>query len=326
MKKIGQFTVYLAAVAAFKLLRATPRALLRVEARLAGTLLYLWPAAGRITRANLAAAFPDKSAAEVGRIARASMFNLIYNILEFLWMCGNTKRIELCCTIPEPLRTFLADQVKEGRRIIFVNPHLGSWEDSGLMAPHYSGVKMVAIAKPVRNPYLDNFYNRLGREQESGLKIVYSKGAMRACLKALKDGYGVGTLIDQNTRVRDGGTFVDFFGLPVPSSTAPAVLMDYCIKNSIPAIIIYGTSVRLENGVVTAHAALLSKPYEEYASPAEVLQELMHISEEFIRKFPEQYLWFYKRFQYIPQDADEALKAKYPFYAAVAPDKFYRKG
>lgn len=325
MKKLGQFIFYLAVVAAFKLLRATPRALLKLLAHGAGNLLYLWPEAGKVTRANLRAAFPEKSEKEVRRIARASIFNLLYNIVEFLWMCGNTKRIERCCTIPEPLRSFLADQVKEQRRIIFVNPHLGSWEDSGLMAPHYSGVKMVAIAKPVRNPYLDRFYNRLAREQESGLRIIHTKGAMRACLKALKDGYGVGTLIDQNTRVRDGGTFVDFFGLPVPSSTAPAVLMDYCVKNSIPAIIIYGTSVRLENGVVTAHAALLSKPYGEYASPAEVLQELMHTSEEFIRKFPEQYLWFYKRFQYIPQDAPPELKARYPYYATVASDRFYRR-
>ena len=60
------------------------------------------------------------------------------------------------------------------------------------------------------------------REKVRGLEIIFSSGAIRAATKALRDGRGVGTLIDQNTRVRDGGSFVNFFGLPVSSSTAPA--------------------------------------------------------------------------------------------------------
>ena len=184
---------------------------------------------------------------------------------------------------------------------------------------------MVAIAKPVSNPYLNRLLNKLGREQEDGLQIIQTKGAMRACLKALHNGFGVGTLIDQNTRVRNGGVFVNFFGLPVPSSSAPAVLKVYCDKNSIPAVIIYGTSVRHENGVITAHAEKLSKPFEEYKDEKEVLQELMDISQEYIRRYPEHYLWLYKRFQHIPRGCDPELRKRYPYYAKDASDNFYRK-
>jgi lauroyl/myristoyl acyltransferase len=101
--------------------------------------------------------------------------------------------------------------------------------------------------------------------------------------------------------------------------------MHYCVTNNIPAVIIYGTSVRLENGIVTAHARWLSKPFENYKDETEVMQELMNISEEYIRQFPEQYLWMYKRFQYIPREATPELKAKYPYYSTVAPAKFYSK-
>ena len=50
----------------------------------------------------------------------------------------------------------------------------------------------------------------------------------------------------------------------------------------------------------------------------------MDMSEEFIRKYPDQYLWFYRRFQYIPQGATDELKAKYPFYAKMASNHFMR--
>ena len=184
---------------------------------------------------------------------------------------------------------------------------------------------MAAIAKPVKNPYFNGILNRGSREKVPGLEIIFARGAIRTALKVLRDGRGIGTLIDQNTRVRDGGVFVDFFGLPVPSSTAPANLKSYCDLHGIPAVIIYGTSVRHADGRVTAHMEYLPKPFETYENETEVLQDLMKISETYIRRYPEQYLWFYKRFQYIPPECPQNLRARYPFYAAEASPGFFRK-
>ena len=89
-------------------------------------------------------------------------------------------------------------------------------------------------------------------------------------------------------------------------------------------MIIYGTSVRHADGKVYAHSAYLPKPFHEYKDEVEVLQALMDMSEEFIRKYPDQYLWFYRRFQYIPQGATDELTAKYPFYAKMASNHFMR--
>ena len=51
----------------------------------------------------------------------------------------------------------------------------------------------------------------------------------------------------------------------------------------------------------------------------------MQISEEYIRRYPEQYLWWYHRFQYIPPDCPPELRARYPFYAGVAKPGFFRR-
>ena len=63
----------------------------------------------------------------------------------------------------------------------------------------------------------------VNREKAHGLRIIFSRGAAREAIHQMKQGRLLGTLIDQNTRVRDGGEFLDFFGLPVPSSVSPAV-------------------------------------------------------------------------------------------------------
>lgn len=316
---------YMAVWIPYHLIRHLPYCVVKFIARCGGCLVHAAPSARRIVRANIHAAMPELPESEVNRIARESFYHIAWNLLEFFWLDGKPARIRRCYYLPEEITEQLKGHVARGERIIFVNPHLGSWEASGVMAPFYAGVRMVAIAKPVKNPYFNRILNRGSREKVPGLEIIFSNGAIRAALKALRAGLGVGTLIDQNTRGRDGGVFVDFFGLPVPSSTAPANLMAYCRLHKIPAVIIYGTSVRHADGRITAHSEYLPKPFEEYADEKEVLQDLMRISEKYIRRYPEQYLWFYKRFQYIPPECPDELRARYPFYARDISAHFFRK-
>ena len=323
--KLRDFLVYLAILIPYKLLRVMPYCAVKGVAWICGCAMNLIPSIRKLVRANIRTAFPEYSAAEVAAVARRSLHNLALNMAEFIWLNGRPDRIERCYVLPEDITERLKGHVARHERIIFVNPHLGSWEASGVMAPYYAGVDMVAIAKPVRNPYLNRLLNSGNREKVKGLEIIFSNGAIRAATRALRDGRGVGTLIDQNTRVRDGGSFVEFFGLPVPSCTAPAHLMKYCLAHDIPAVIVYGTSVRHEDGRVYAHSDYLPKPFSEYRDETEVLQDLMRISESYIRRYPDQYLWFYRRFQNIEPDCPEELKKRYPYYAKVVGPHFYRR-
>ncbi len=316
---------YVAVLLPYRAIRLMPYGTVRIFARFCGAALNAVPSIRRLVRSNIHAAMPELPPVEVRRIARESLFHLMFNLLEFVWLDGNPERIRRCYYLPPEITEQLRGHVARKERIIFVNPHLGSWEASGVMAPFYAGVRMVAIAKPVRNPYLNNLLNHGNREKVAGLEIIFAEGAIRAAIKALRSGRGVGTLIDQNTKVRHGGTFVNFFGLPVASSTAPALLKSYCDTQGIPAVIIYGTSVRHADGRITAHAATLSKPFSEYRDEKEVLQELMEISEKFIRAYPEQYLWFYKRFQNIPPDCPPEVRARFPYYATVTNAHFFSK-
>ena len=325
LKKIRWTIEFVLLYIPYLLIRVMPWPLMRGGAWLIGFLLYLLPGVRKLVRANIKAAMPELSEKEVKRITRKCFDNITWNMTEYIWMVGNEKRIRRCCGLSENVLKELKKFVETKTRVIFVTPHFGSWEAAGLMAPFYGGVPIAAIAKPMRNPYLNKFLNSRNRENTPGVHVIFSKGAMRAAIQALKEGYGIGTLIDQNTRVRDGGEFVTFFGLPVPSSTAPAMLKSYCDQKNIPCQIMVGIALRNEEGKVIGDGRLLSKPFEEYSSHTEILQELMDISEEVIRRYPEQYLWGYHRFQYIPKDVTPEQRRRYPWYAVEPGERFYRK-
>lgn len=317
---LRQLLEYWAVLSAFFIMHKIPLGFSRAIAPLFGWLAYLAPGFGKIALMNVRAAFPEKSDAEVRSVTRASFAHLFLTFMEFFWIKGRSEQFKEIVECEEECeRTALAAKESGAKGLIFVTPHAGNWEYAGMTLALLLGFKVGVVARAVRNPYLDKFISS-GRMVE-GIRVIRSKGAARGMVNAIEDGYAVGTLIDQNTRARDGGIFVDFFGLPAPVSRAPAAM-----ARKGGYFVAVGATRRLPDGKVIAQFRPLPKPTSEYASDEEMTQAIMKMSEDFIRKAPEQYLWFYKRFQYIPPDAPEELKKRYPAYAKVADFRFFDKG
>ena len=276
--------------------------------------MYIMPSVGRLAAANVIAAFPEKSKSECRGIARRSLGNLILSFAEFIWMADDIDRIGKYAHMHNA--DMINEHADKSESILFVTPHFGNWEIAGLLMTHFTRMNFVVIAKKIRNPHLNNLINGC---RETGNKVIYSKGAVREVMKAMKQGYGLGSLIDQNTRIRDGGVFVDFFGLPVPVSRMPATLG----KRPGNAPYFGGVYRDPDTGHLHSYMKSLPKAIEEYENDEEIIGDFMKLTEEMIRQYPDQYLWFYKRYQNIPRDASPELIAKYPYYAKVATDRFY---
>ena len=60
----------------------------------------------------------------------------------------------------------------------------------------------------------------------------------------------------------------------------------------------------------------LPKKSSEYGSNQQLNQGLLDIMEETIRDYPDQWIWLYNRWNYIPKNCEE-LKEKYPYYAVM---------
>ncbi len=301
------------------IIKIMPRPVLDFTAELSGRIMYMVPMFRKIVIANISVAFPEYDRKKVKHMAQRSFTNLVRTLLEFFWFSNSEERLNRYVLLAPEAYEMLNRHIQANENIIFVTPHLGNWEATGLKVAISGGLDFAVVVRPPRYEWL----NKLIKAERGsfGNDIIEAKGAGRAMFKALKAGKSMATLIDQNTRVRDGGVFVDFFGLPVPSSRAPAV---FAARNPKVQLYVAG-GVRLPDKRIQTFFEALPKPQSEYSDDQEMIQDLMTITEKYIRKNPDQYLWFYKRFQYIPRDATEELKSKFPYYAATAPDKFYYK-
>ena len=183
-----------------------------------------------------------------------------------------------------------------------------------VLALHYK-FDLGTVVRTPQNPYMDRIIS--GGRKVKGVQLIYSRGAAKAMLSRVRQGRSLGVLIDQNTRVSEGGQFVDFFGLPVPVSMVPAHL-----ARREKLFVAVGGTFRIGKKFVST-IKQLPKKSGEYQSDEELTQDIMKITEDFVRMYPDQYLWMYRRFQNIPREADDGLKKKFPPYAKVAAGRFY---
>ncbi|MBL7114498.1 MAG: hypothetical protein ISS35_01925 [Kiritimatiellae bacterium] len=255
----------------------------------------------RITLVNLDVAYGDSlSHAEKHGVAKASFKASALLLLDIFWFKVFVKRrIKRFVRVAPSVQPFF-DQAP----MVGVTAHMGNWEVCGL-ALALRGAPMLSIAAPLNNPFADSVLNRTRRL--TGQKVASRRGAVRAMLRELKRGGRVGLLMDQNVTPRKGGVFVRFFGLPVPVSNAAATLS---VRSNAPIMVIMCVVDR--HGCYELQGCAPIVVGDGGVSEAEATQAMTDDIEKMIRKTPGQWFWMYKRWRYVPEDAD---LEQYPFYA-----------
>ncbi len=314
-RPLRYFFEYLGAWLALRTLALAPHSALRHMASLVGLFLWATPNFRRIVLANLRIAFPDKTERELRAIARENANQTPLTVLELFWFSMHPKALDSLVDFPEKCLELTRRMGSGGKGAMWLVSHFGNWEVAGLKFERYSEFPLAVVVRPMNNPRLDKLLSS-GRSA-FGTRVIPAKGAVKGIMKALKEGRFVATLIDQNTRARYGGVFIDFFGLPAPISRAPAMF-----ARKVGAPVAVGGTLRVGSRY-TMFVRELPKPTSEYDSDEELLRDMTRISEELIRERPEQYLWFYKKWQHIPEWIDDERKAKYPFYSSVVTPRFY---
>jgi len=274
-------------------------------AKIAGGLLWrTWPQWQRTTLENLAIAFPELSLTGRSRLGREALCQTLASALDFAHLLHAPQAV-LQGVALDPVVTRMRDGLA-GRPVMMVIPHLGSWELFGHVASLH-GIPTSAVAHELRNPLV----NRLVQAARAahGMEVILSHGAVRGILRAVHAGRHIGILMDQNTRLKEGGAYVDFFGLPVTVTRAPAVL-----SRRLDMDVFVGACVRQPGGFCVTTESLPQRP-GVYPDEPSLLQDIMAANERLIRRFPDQYVWTYRRWRYIPPDLPADLRRRYPSYA-----------
>ena len=282
-----------------------PRHVVLGLAWLGGSLGFLFDRRGqRIGLANLGVAFGDtKTPAEKRAILRAAYITMTRTFLDVIWFgtCSE-KRLTRYVELDEGVQ-----QLFRKKNQICITAHFGNWEVVGqIMALH--GFPFHSIAMPVKNPEVDRLL--IARREVTGQRIIPREGALRKLLGVLRGGGKTAFLVDQNTKESEGGIWVDYFGLPVPVTPAPAAL-----AAKTGSEILIGFCAPRPGGRYRVYITETIQPPENPGEETTRLltQQILSAIEREVRKNPEHWLWMYKRWKAAKPDDD---RSRYPQYKA----------
>lgn len=296
---------YLVVAAVSLLVRALPLAVVRHFGEALGLMFYLVDRIHRrIALANLAMAFPKKSAGECRVIARA-MFQhfgrLLLELLKFSSLSHERQMALVDWEGEERVRLALA----QGKGILFCTGHFGFWEQQAL-AHALKFEPMAVMARPLDNPRLHDLLESI--RTSNGNEVVYRRGAVRKALRLLADGKGVGILIDQHMTSADA-IYVDFFGRPAATTSTLAAL---AIRTGAPVIPLFAFPLAGGRYRMIYEHPVEPPQGEAEAAVWEFTQRCTDVLEMHVRRHPELWLWMHRRWRDAPGPALDAAPGMFP--------------
>jgi Kdo2-lipid IVA lauroyltransferase/acyltransferase len=274
---------------------ALPRRLARALAvAVARTLFAVTPKLRKTAEFNLKLAFPQWTDARRVATIRSMVRSLGWMAAEFARMPRYTRENIEGVIVLDGQENFLEGQ-RRGKGVLFLTAHMGAWELSSFAHALY-GYPLHYMARPLDNERLDALVNRY--RALSGNAPIFKNESARAMLKILKDAGTIGILADQNT-MREEGVFVDFFGVPACTTTGMARVALHTGAAVVPGYAVWDESLHKYRLRFEPPLELIRTGDAE-RDILENTQRFAKVTEEIIRKYPQQWVWVHARWKTRP--------------------------
>lgn len=182
--------------------------------------------------------------------------------------------------------------VREGRGGVFLTAHLGNWELLGLFAG-LRGIPIYVLGSVQKFPRLNALLNQL--REAHGAVAINRGAALRALFRALREKKMIGALGDQSAG-KDGGVLLPFFGR---RTTVPDGIYELAQR---AGVVLFPCFMVRTGGM--DHAIY----FEEFLKDDPSLEgrervifqarQYLKLLEQFIERFPGQWLWENKRWKF----------------------------
>ena len=247
----------------------------------------------RVTLRNLRLAYPEKTEAEREAIARGMWDNLGRMAGEFvhldrIWQYNMWEpaksRIETT-----GVSNFVAMRV-DGKPALVFTAHLANWELPAIAAAAQGLDSAVLFRAPDNSFFADLLFE--ARSRVMGNLVAASHVAVFELAAVLDQGKHLGILVDQ---ARRGGPTVQFFGQPCSANPTIARLarLYECPVHGVRVI-------RLPEGrfrIQCTPALDLPRDASGRIDVDGAMQMITSVVEGWVREYPEQWTWFYKRWR-----------------------------
>ena len=248
-----------------------------------------------VARENLAHAFADRfSEAEKARLVASVYRHFCTVLVEIIHLPRKVHANNWRQFLDLRGGRQIVEGLLSGRPLLLVTGHFGNWELAGYALGLF-GFHAHAIARPLDNPYLDDYFRRF--RESTGQRVLAKKGDFDEIQAILDRGGVLATLADQDAGQR--GLFVDFFNRPASTHKAVALL---ALEHRVPMLVIgaprVGAPMRYE---IVAEDFILPEQYE--GSPdavRSITQRFTTALERIVCTHPEQYFWLHRRWKHQP--------------------------
>jgi len=286
---------YAAAWPFIKILGILPRPWARtIGIGLAWAVYFMHVRLRQVGMRNLAMAFPEKSEAERARILRGEFSSLGRQLAEVCHFPEYTLENVEQVVVYDGFENYERARAR-GKGVLLFAGHFGGWELSSFVLSMH-GHWMYVIMRGMDNVYLGELILRY-RTMHSN-KAVDKDNFVRGLLSAMKAGEVVGMLMDTNMTPPQG-IFVDFFGIPACTAAGPARIALRTGAAVVPTFTIWDAKLgkyrlRFDRAVELVRTGDLDADIKTNT------QRFTSIIEDYVRKYPEQWLWVHRRWKTRP--------------------------
>ncbi len=183
---------------------------------------------------------------------------------------------------------------KKGKGVIISGVHEGSWEFSNIISANL-GFQFYIFAREQRKyPRLYKLLNDY--REKKGCRIVQAKEGVRGLIRALRDNKAIGVTADQGGK---NGMLVKFFG---KNASMPIGAITFALRYGAELLPAFYARIKGPYIKVVIHPPLqLRETGDHERDLRDNLQKFTGIFEEYIRRYPHEYLWSYKIWKYSDQ-------------------------
>jgi KDO2-lipid IV(A) lauroyltransferase len=179
-----------------------------------------------------------------------------------------------------------------GKQFILVTGHFGNWELlSQSIAIHFD-LTLVGVGRKLDSEIMDEVL--IKNRQRFNVEMVYKKGAMKGCIKAIGQKKIIGILTDQSLSVEQS-VDVDFFDYQTTHTPIASILSRKFELDLIPAFISTDDYIHYTVKIYPPIKTLKSDDQEKDLS---LLTQAQADSMEYvIKNNPKQWFWMHKRWK-----------------------------
>lgn len=175
--------------------------------------------------------------------------------------------------------------------------HTGNWEWLAAAATPELGRTLNIVVKSLKPESLNDWIT--SARSRWGTRVHDRRGSVRELLRVLKSNDPIGFIIDQNAK-RNWGIFVEFFGKPACTTDGLAQL---AAISQCPVYPVFCRRLPENNSVLVEVGEPLPPPKDRSEEAIrELTQQVTKRLEDFIRMYPDQWIWMHRRWRTQPEE------------------------